>query len=205
MAVKAIRLSSGVNNREIWTQYLARLQVFRPALGHSQSYSEGRRSSGFRCKTELSGHQWRGGTIWGRKEKQQIRKETNKQTKTKHYKVAKALKWISIQQTLRSLYSFHCFEPLLNSTYMDLSKFPTWPALSPGVWLWKHGLLILQMMPWIHGKVPADGKALFGKWPRRRAEEGSTTNPSDSFCIKKNAKITLSIGMAQSYLIRFWC
>lgn len=53
--------------------------------------------------------------------------------------------------------------PLNNATYMELSKLPTWPALSPGVWLWKQGLLILQTIPWIQGKVPADGKALFGK------------------------------------------
>lgn len=37
--------------------------------------------------------------------------------------------------------------PLINGTYMELSKLPTWPALSPAVWLWKQGLLMLQMMP----------------------------------------------------------
>ncbi|TNN47928.1 hypothetical protein EYF80_041871 [Liparis tanakae] len=52
---------------------------------------------------------------------------------------------------------------LTSCTYMELSKLPTWPSVSPGVGLWKHGLLMLQTMPWIQGKVPADGKALLGK------------------------------------------
>lgn len=46
---------------------------------------------------------------------------------------------------------------------MELSKLPTWPTVSPGVCLWKQGLLMLQIIPCIQGKVPADGKALFGK------------------------------------------
>lgn len=33
------------------------------------------------------------------------------------------------------------------STHMELSKLPTWPAVSPGVGLWKQGLLMLQIMP----------------------------------------------------------
>lgn len=33
------------------------------------------------------------------------------------------------------------------STYMELSKLPTLPAVSPGVGLWKQGLLMLQIMP----------------------------------------------------------
>lgn len=66
--------------------------------------------------------------------------------------------------------------PFINGTYMELSKLPTWPALSPAVWLWKQGLLMLQTMPWIQGKVPADGKALFGKWPWQRCRRRKHNN-----------------------------
>lgn len=62
----------------------------------------------------------------------------------------------------------------LQSTYMELSKLPTWPGVSPGVGLWKQGLLMLQIMPWIQGKVPADGNALFGKWPTSEGTEKQT-------------------------------
>lgn len=44
------------------------------------------------------------------------------------------------------------------------------PGVSPGVGLWKQGLLMLQIMLWIQGKVPAEGKALFGKWPTKEQE-----------------------------------
>lgn len=50
-------------------------------------------------------------------------------------------------------------------THMELSKLLTRPGVSPGVGWWKQGLLILQTMPWSHASVPADGSALFGKWP----------------------------------------
>lgn len=50
-------------------------------------------------------------------------------------------------------------------TYIESLKFPTTPGLSPGVGLRKQGLLALQMMPCTQGSVPAEGMALFGKWP----------------------------------------
>lgn len=52
-----------------------------------------------------------------------------------------------------------------NVTYIESSKFPTTPGLSPGVGLRKQGLLALQMIPCTQGSVPAEGMALFGKWP----------------------------------------
>lgn len=50
--------------------------------------------------------------------------------------------------------------------HMESLKLPTIPGLSPGVGLRKQGLLALQMIPCTHGRVPADGMALLGKWPR---------------------------------------
>lgn len=50
-------------------------------------------------------------------------------------------------------------------THIESLKFPTTPGLSPGVGLRKQGLLALQMMPCTHGRVPAEGMALLGKWP----------------------------------------
>lgn len=50
-------------------------------------------------------------------------------------------------------------------TYIESLKFPTTPGLSPGVGLRKQGLLALQMIPCTQGRVPAEGKALLGKWP----------------------------------------
>jgi len=46
---------------------------------------------------------------------------------------------------------------------MESLKFPTIPGDSPGVGCRKHGLLALHTMPWIHGRVPAEGIALLGK------------------------------------------
>lgn len=50
-------------------------------------------------------------------------------------------------------------------THIELSKLPTWPGVSPGVGWWKQGLLMLHTMPWTHASVPAEGRALLGKWP----------------------------------------
>lgn len=51
------------------------------------------------------------------------------------------------------------------NAYMESLKFPTIPGVSPGVGWRKQGLLALQMIPCIQGNVPAEGMALFGKWP----------------------------------------
>lgn len=52
-----------------------------------------------------------------------------------------------------------------HATHIESLKFPTTPGLSPGVGLRKQGLLALQIMPCTQGSVPAEGMALFGKWP----------------------------------------
>jgi len=57
-----------------------------------------------------------------------------------------------------------------NVTHIESLKFPTTPGLSPGVGLRKQGLLALQMMPCTQGRVPAEGMALFGKWPEKKRE-----------------------------------
>lgn len=51
------------------------------------------------------------------------------------------------------------------ASHMELLKLLTCPGISPAVGWWKQGLLILQIMPWIHDSVPAEGRALLGKWP----------------------------------------
>lgn len=51
------------------------------------------------------------------------------------------------------------------ASHMELSKLLTRPGVSPEVGWWKQGLLTLQMMPWTHASVPAEGRALLGKWP----------------------------------------
>lgn len=39
------------------------------------------------------------------------------------------------------------------------------PGSSPGVGCGKHVLFMLQIRPWSHGTVPAEGSGLLGKWP----------------------------------------
>lgn len=56
-------------------------------------------------------------------------------------------------------------------THMESLKFPTIPGLSPGVGLRKQGLLALQIMPCTQGRVPAEGIALLGKWPREISKQ----------------------------------
>lgn len=61
-------------------------------------------------------------------------------------------------------------------SYIESLKLPTTPGVSPGVGYRKQGLLALQMIPCTQGKVPADGMALLGKWPK---EDLFETNRSE--------------------------
>lgn len=56
--------------------------------------------------------------------------------------------------------------------HMEPSKLPTTPGASPAVGCRKQGLFMLQMMPWSQGRVPAEGRALLGKWPVGEEETG---------------------------------
>lgn len=47
--------------------------------------------------------------------------------------------------------------------YMELLKLLTCPGVSPGVGWLRHGFSMLQIIPWSHGTIPADGMALLGK------------------------------------------
>lgn len=46
---------------------------------------------------------------------------------------------------------------------MELLKLLTCPGVSPGVGWLRHGFSMLQIIPWSHGTIPADGMALLGK------------------------------------------
>lgn len=60
---------------------------------------------------------------------------------------------------------------------MESLKLPTTPGVSPGVGYRKQGLLALQIMPCTQGSVPADGIALFGKWPKENKNKEFYTQP----------------------------
>lgn len=68
-------------------------------------------------------------------------------------------------ESVHKLLNINTFDS--QSTHIESLKFPTTPGLSPGVGLRKQGLLALQMIPCTQGRVPAEGMALFGKWPEK--------------------------------------
>lgn len=63
-------------------------------------------------------------------------------------------------------------QPPSPAAHMEPLKLPTTPGASPAVGCRKQGLFMLQMMPWSQGRVPAEGKALLGKWPVGEGEPG---------------------------------
>lgn len=73
-------------------------------------------------------------------------------------------------------------------THIESLKFPTTPGLSPGVGLRKQGLLALQTMPCTQGRVPAEGMALFGKWPGKREGQHDIIMISCKFGLKCQVK-----------------